>query len=106
MDRRLRRLQQIYEQVVILYRAALDELGLAIGLYGLVEVTFLAESGAQPHLTALWEHMDVAERIVSFWGDTGHRQMPTWKDHQDINAVMLATALAPSGCLVLPRLEA
>ncbi|NBD36508.1 MAG: hypothetical protein GVY30_11005 [Chloroflexi bacterium] len=89
-------------------RLAFRELGLAIGLYGLVidEVTFPAESGAQPHLTALWEHMDVAERIVSFWVNTGHRQMPTWKEHQDINAVMLATALAPSGCLVSPRLEA
>lgn len=71
-----------------------EESGLAQGLAQLVQ-----------HGEALWEHMNVAERIVSFWVNTGHRQLPTWTEHEDINAVMLATALAPTGGLVLPRLE-
>ena len=67
-----------------------EESGLAQGLAQLVQ-----------RGEALWEHMNVAERIVSFWVNTGHRQLPTWTEHEDINAVMLATALAPTGGLVL-----
>jgi hypothetical protein len=30
-----------------------------------------------------------------------HRDDATWREHQDINAVMLATSLAPDGYLAL-----
>jgi hypothetical protein len=36
---------------------------------------------------------------VSFWVDPGHRRAGTWVEHLDINEVMLATSLAPDGCL-------
>ena len=72
-------------------RLAFRELGLAIGL------------AAVPALrsTASAELGRLRESITSFWLDPAHRASPTYRDHEDINDVMLATSLAPSGFLVL-----
>ena len=65
-------------------RLAFRELGLAIGLTGFPG-----------------EHAELGASIVEFWLDAKNRRAATWTDHQDINDVMLATALAPAGYLVL-----
>lgn len=38
------------------------------------------------------------DRIETFWRDPVNRAAVTWTEHQDINDVMLATALIPDGC--------
>jgi hypothetical protein len=39
------------------------------------------------------------EQIEEFWRRDAHRRTAAWLGHQDINDVMLATALAPEGFL-------
>jgi hypothetical protein len=73
------------------HRLAFRELGLAIGLSA-------AESMKLPELT---QFLRVREAIIAFWSDSAHRSSATYRDHQDINDVMLATSLAPAGFLVL-----
>jgi hypothetical protein len=41
------------------------------------------------------------DAIEGFWLDPRTREATTWKEHEDINAVMLATSLAPEGYLAL-----
>jgi hypothetical protein len=41
------------------------------------------------------------DAIESFWLEPENRQRGSWKEHEDINAVMLATSLAPEGYLLL-----
>ena len=67
------------------HRFAFRELGLAIGL---------AASGAKGDV-ALYK------AITSFWLHHDHRGSQTYRDHADINDVMLATALEPRGFLDL-----
>ncbi len=85
-------------------RLAFRDLGLAIGLSALARLRAVIDGspGAlgplAPHLDALLRYGGMEEKIVTFWLDPSHRG-PTWTDHVDINRVMLATALAPSGYL-------
>lgn len=65
-------------------RLAFRELGLAIGLAG------IPATGA------------LREEIEAFWLRPESRESPTWKEHLDINEVMLATSLAPEGFLIEP----
>jgi hypothetical protein len=92
-------------------RLAFRELGLAIGLRaaelvkrGLDESgeRSRATPGARKQLDAVLRHAALRARIESFWLDPDHRKAPSWTEHRDINEVMLATSLAPEGCLVLP----
>jgi hypothetical protein len=72
-------------------RLAFRELGLAIGLVAAREL------GA----AAFVRHADVRHRIESFWLEPRHHASSTWREHADINDVMLATSLAPAGFLGL-----
>jgi hypothetical protein len=73
------------------YRLGFRELGLAIGL-----------AAVEPlGLSALVPYAKLREQITSFWLDPAHRICATWTEHQDINDVMLATALVPDGLLPL-----
>jgi hypothetical protein len=83
------------------HRLAFRELGLAIGLHGVrLIATLCKRSDAWGDSVAKLEHyVPVARAIESFWSDPAHRAGQTWKDHADINAVMLATSLAPQGYL-------
>lgn len=63
-------------------RLAFRELGLAIGL------AFTAE------------HQRTRAAIERFWLDPVHQRSRTWTEHEDINSVMLATALMPDGLLM------
>ena len=39
--------------------------------------------------------------IESFWQVPAHREVETWREHEDINDVMLATSLVPNGFLLV-----
>jgi hypothetical protein len=82
-------------------RLAFRELGLAIGLHALERMLVLpARSRRVPNQVAvLARYLPLAGRIDDFWFGAANRQDPTWRAHGDINAVMLATSLAPSGYL-------
>ena len=57
-------------------------------------------------IESLAAHAPVADRIIAFWLGAAHATARTWTEHLDINEVMLATALAPEGFLVLRPVDA
>ncbi len=87
-------------------RLAFRELGLAIGLAGASRIGSdaapdLPDAQARAWLSRLLAFRPLQAEIESFWLRGESRRAPTWLDHADINDVMLATALAPEGFLVL-----
>lgn len=74
------------------YRLAFRELGLAIGL---AAAELLAPGVAAP----LAPYRGLHDAIVAFWLREEHRSVRSWRDHEDINDVMLAATLAPEGFL-------
>lgn len=82
-------------------RLAFRELGLAIGLHALERMLGLTAKLQQvpERLADLARYLPLAEGIDDFWCAAANRQGPTWRAHRDINAVMLATSLAPGGYL-------
>jgi hypothetical protein len=92
------------------YRLAFRELGLAIGLQAIADMWQSAtrnpaydstRPAVYARLQALMHYVPLGEEIVSFWRDPAHRRDRTWSEHRDIDEVMLATSLAPSGFLLL-----
>ena len=92
------------------HRLAFRELGLAIGLHAVVLMNRSAEGSAEgfagpqaarQQLDALMRYADLRSRIETFWLEREHQDAPTWTEHRDINAVMLATSLVPEGFLLL-----
>jgi hypothetical protein len=92
------------------YRLAFRELGLAIGLHALERLQQAVEEGEQPtradprlraRLQELVQFLPLREAIEDFWRAPANRQSDTWREHRDINEVMLATSLAPDGYLKL-----
>ncbi len=90
------------------YRLAFRELGLAIGLHGLEKMVTLIKD--QPHcfsrqaellarLARCWKHISLADEIEGFWLVSEHQMVSSWREHLDINTVMLATSLDPDGYL-------
>jgi hypothetical protein len=82
-------------------RLAFRELGLAIGLRALERMMALAAGHpAFPKLLGdLASYLPLARRIDDFWCAAANRESPSWRAHGDIDAVMLATSLAPAGYL-------
>jgi hypothetical protein len=82
-------------------RLAFREFGLAIGLHALERMLALTARLQQvpARLADLARYLPLAGRIDDFWCAAANRQGPTWRAHGDINAVMLATSLAPAGYL-------
>ena len=82
-------------------RIAFRELGLAIGLHAFERMPALTggRERVPTRLAGLERYLPLAERIDDFWCAEGNRQGSTWRAHGDINAVMLATSLAPDGYL-------
>ena len=80
-------------------RLAFRELGLAIGLQALPAIAAAADrspnlaQAVSPHLESLLANADVGRQLVEFWSDPSRQDHSTWRDHRDINEVMLATAL-------------
>lgn len=92
-------------------RLAFRELGLCIGLDSVLLMASARPDGPElatsdSHRSALLEALGrydwLRTRLISFWLAPANRSCALWADHQDINDVMLATALAPEGFLVLP----
>ena len=54
-----------------------------------------------PRLEGLKKHAGLIEDIESFWLDPKNREAESWKEHGEINMVMLATSLAPEAFLSL-----
>lgn len=92
-------------------RLAFRELGLAIGLQG-IEPTRMAMLHARSRfgdahavdrrlgeVQALREHSDLHRAIRRTWLDESAQRSAAWRNHEDINAVMLAASLVPDACL-------
>ncbi len=92
------------------YRLAFRELGLSIGLRAVQRTqdllaqrpdAFDSVAALRSRLAPLMRHVPLIEMIERFWLDPANRESATWREHRNINAVMLATSLAPEGCLAL-----
>jgi len=86
-------------------RLGFRELGLSIGLHAVLRIRGLA---ADPHAMRLQDLLDeisryqpLADHIERFWLESANRESASWRDHRDINDVMLATSLAPAGYLAV-----
>jgi hypothetical protein len=90
------------------YRLAFRELGLSVGLKGVVPLRNW--SGKHPEfispasrlhrkIEALAGYLQLAVEIESFWREGRNRESGTWREHREINMVMLATTLAPDDFL-------
>lgn len=84
-------------------RLPFRELGLALGIRALEALYDRAsdQRWLSDLLAPLLAHRPLADRLTAFWLDRRHQATPTWLDHEDINEVMLATAIAPGGYLEL-----
>jgi len=92
------------------YRLAFRELGLTIGLKGVVPLRAWAEknlkliapeSPLQRKIEALAGYLSLVGEIEGFWLEERNREAGTWREHREINMVMLATTLAPDGFLLI-----
>lgn len=90
------------------YRLAFRELGLSIGLHaieklqGLIRQTprdFKMKHRLHSQTEHLMRYTPLGEVIETFWLEPANRQAGNWREHRDINMVMLATSLAPDGYL-------
>lgn len=92
------------------HRLAFRELGLSIGLRGVNKLFRLIttssnitdpEHSLQTKVGALKDYSSLGKEIELFWIDVEHQEGKSWKDHQEINMVMMATSLAPDGFLTI-----
>lgn len=90
------------------YRLAFRELGLSVGLKGVVPLRdwlektpelIAPESRLRRKIDALAGYLSLAGEIESFWLEKRNREAGTWREHREINMVMLATSLAPDDFL-------
>ncbi len=86
-------------------RLGFRELGLSIGLHAVAQIGAPSAEAGGVRLAALLEDIahfqPLSDQIESFWLEPSHREFASWRDHRDINDVMLATSLAPAGYLGL-----
>jgi hypothetical protein len=86
-------------------RLAFRELGLGIGLQAIARVQAATAATVTPAAAAvlarLADHVPLARAITDTWLVPDHQQAHAWRAHEDINTVMLATCLQPSGYLDL-----
>jgi hypothetical protein len=94
------------------HRLAFRELGLAIGLKAVSAIAHTIEEhhthfenrgGLSRSIDLLQRHMLIGDEIISAWLVYGEHQDKIWRAHQDINEVMLATALIPNTFLSIGR---
>lgn len=92
------------------YRLAFRELGLAIGLKGVRSLPewivqnpaiFGQKSALAERAATLTGYLPLAEKVEDFWLDAGNRAGASWREHREINMVMLATSLAPDEFLTV-----
>jgi hypothetical protein len=94
------------------HRLAFRELGLAIGLKAVPAIAHTIEEhhthfekrgGLSRSIDLLQRHMLIGDEIISAGLVYGEHQDKIWRAHQDINEVMLATALIPNTFLSVGR---
>ena len=92
----------------VVYRLAFRELGLALGLHGVRKMAalltrkpqrFSSDSSIGKQIRLLEPFAPLIKTIADFWVDEQNRTSRNWVEHADINSVMPATALNPSGFL-------
>ena len=92
------------------YRLAFRELGLSIGLHALEKLPemfqdnpslFEKTGSLSRQIESLRQFSPLIEAIEKFWLEPASQASSTWKDHQDINMVMLATSLSPASFLTI-----
>jgi hypothetical protein len=83
-------------------RLGFRELGLAIGLAAAPRLGMVG--GSSPQIELLASFVRLRSEIEDFWLRPDHRRTASWVEHRDINEVMLATSLGPSGYLTLFKL--
>lgn len=86
------------------YRLAFRELGLSIGLKAANLLANKIDDAAgrfgdarilARNTRSLMSHVPIAEDIEQFWLNERNQEQETWKEHKEINMVMLATSLVP-----------
>ncbi|MDH4126232.1 MAG: hypothetical protein OEW64_11240 [Gammaproteobacteria bacterium] len=84
------------------FRLAFRELGLSTGLHALSKMRAVLSNRSDPlagalrdDLAALGDYEPMAGIITGFWRDSVNQQADSWREHEDINSVMLATSLLP-----------
>lgn len=91
-------------------RLAFRELGLSIGLKGVLSMSACIEQHSElfdqnselvKRIACLADYLPLSERIEKFWLDNGNRTVASWSEHREINMVMLATSLAPDEFLTV-----
>jgi hypothetical protein len=88
-------------------RLAFRELGLSIGLHAVaalqqrvIDGEVSLAGGAATELERLIGVVALAKQIETFWRKPANQSVATWREHLDINSVMLATSLLPRQFLV------
>lgn len=92
------------------YRLAFRELGLSIGLQAVRKLKGWVEerpdafrkSSVASILRSFEKYLQLNETINAFWLSEKNRRSATWREHHNINMVMLATSLSPDGYLSFP----
>ncbi|MGF7117284.1 hypothetical protein [Methanobacterium oryzae] len=88
------------------YRLAFRELGLSIGLKGVNKLSnwidknkrlFSSNSSLQQQVETLTKYVPIGESIEKFWRNSKNRETESWREHQEINMVMLVTSIIPEG---------
>jgi hypothetical protein len=83
---------------------------LSIGLHALEKLQGLIKQA--PHdfdlkqrlhsrAESMIQYMPLSDAIETFWLEPANRQEGNWREHREINLVMLATSLAPDGYITL-----
>jgi len=90
-------------------RLAFREAGLSLGIRMMNDEVREAHVGARAFRN-IQSASTLADEVDAFWSEPQHREVRTWKDHEDINSVMLASSLiardAPQAfCLYPPGPE-
>jgi len=92
------------------YRLAFRELGLAIGLKAIARMEdfmkdhfdlFSPQNVWELQIESLKEYVNLISLIERFWLIPANQQSESWKQHVNINQVMLGTCLAPDGFLLI-----
>ncbi len=90
------------------YRLAFRELGLAIGLKAIRrmddfmndhEKAFIPMNQWELLVESLKEYLYLVDPIEGFWKQPENQESLSWREHENINRVMLGTCLAPDGFL-------
>ncbi len=90
------------------YRLPFRELGMTTGLHAVDRMKqlitnnpglFSGDDQICARIERLEHYVHLTRIIEEFWLEPGHEETGTWKEHQDINSIMLATSLVPDGYL-------